>query len=184
MTFYAWRTTNLPKASAAAAGCPASGWVHAGGPPWRVITFRDLSDGFTLPHSELVEYVGDEDTVLWDDLLPPPARSTARADADRLHYRDEQGRVRCPEEYSSTPTWPGFGPNGTDLRVIRCPHLFDVIRYEQVNQPAPAVQRAIDALEPMAERLEATDDPFDGDAAWGIREAIKVLTRLRDEAGT
>jgi len=123
MTLYAWRTLLAPTPERAAAGCPRTGWVHEGEPPWRVIVFPDLESAQKGAGDgrEPALYTGAEDTVTWDELLPPPARSTARADAERLHYRDVVGRLHCPEEYPE--------PAASGLTAVRCPHLFDVIRY-------------------------------------------------------
>lgn len=125
MTLYAWKTTLPPTPERAARGCPKTGWVHDGEPPWRVIVFPDLASAQEneADGRVAVEYTGTEDTVTWDERLPPPARSTARADADRLHYRDDAGWLRCPEEYVEADRRDDVA------YAVRCPHLFNPIRY-------------------------------------------------------
>lgn len=68
---WAWRTAQNPKPEAVAAGCPASGWIHHGHPPWPVIVFDNWVDAeLSCPYTATVAvYDGDEDTVPWADLI-------------------------------------------------------------------------------------------------------------------
>lgn len=64
MGIYAWATKNPPLPRYVRAGCPASGWLHEGAPPWRVITTTSPTFPLiSLRVAKLVPYIGDEKTV-------------------------------------------------------------------------------------------------------------------------
>lgn len=73
---YAMRTDAKPRPDALAAGYPATGWVHEGRPPWRVITWPDPAPGVRV-----VEYDGDEDAVTMDELKAARRNATPPPDA-------------------------------------------------------------------------------------------------------
>jgi hypothetical protein len=70
MTVWAISTERTPLLVHLAAGCPASGWIHEGRPPYRVIV-ADRPD--LLPNlSQLGDkrpYSGAEETIQWRDLI-------------------------------------------------------------------------------------------------------------------
>lgn len=70
MTLYAWKTTLKPIPARAAAGCPYTGWIHEGHPPWRVIVFPDMESALKRSGAERIaaEYAGGEDTVPWAEM--------------------------------------------------------------------------------------------------------------------
>jgi hypothetical protein len=71
VTLYAWKTTLPPIPRRAAQGCPMTGWIREGEPPWRVIVFPDLASARKGESLDRVaaEYTGSEDTVLMSELI-------------------------------------------------------------------------------------------------------------------
>ena len=68
------RTTRLPTSGHSIAGCPASGWIHEAGKPWRVITSSSpihLANVFGgVSECWVARYDGTEATIDLDDWLP------------------------------------------------------------------------------------------------------------------
>ncbi len=67
-TIWAVFVDKPPRPEHAARGCPATGWMHEGAEPYRVVV---SSDPGMLPAliGDVRPYTGDEDTVTIDELM-------------------------------------------------------------------------------------------------------------------
>lgn len=107
MTLYAWKTTKPPTPERAALGCPTTGWIHEGSPPWRVIVFPDLATAEKSASDERVpaEYTGTEDTVAWADYIPPAVGDYAACGecSRSIEYDGKRWRARADHEHTPRP---------------------------------------------------------------------------------